>query len=43
MEYIRVSTYAKEHNISVQYVYKLIKQGKVEAKRIDGMWFVVKK
>ena len=38
---MRVSNYARDNKISVQYVYKLIKLGKVSAKNIDGVWFIV--
>lgn len=41
-KYLRVSTYAREKGISVQYVYKLIKQGKITAEKIDGIWFIIK-
>lgn len=38
---VRISTYAKQKNVSTVAVYKWIKQGKVQARQVDGMWFIV--
>jgi len=38
--WVRVKTYADTMEVSVQYIYKLIKQGKVESLKIDGVQFV---
>jgi len=37
----KVSTYAKEKNISVQQVYNWVKYGKCDCEIIDGVYFVV--
>lgn len=37
---IKVSTYAREINKSVDWVYKLIKAGKVNYVEIDGRKFI---
>lgn len=37
---IKVSTYAKEKNISVQWVYKLIEKGELKLVEIDGVKFI---
>jgi hypothetical protein len=37
---IRVSTYAKQENISVQTVYDRIKDGKLKAIIIDGIKYI---
>lgn len=39
---IRVSTYAKQENISVQTVYDRIKDGKLKAIIIDGIKYIEK-
>lgn len=39
---IRVSTYAKQEDISVQTVYDRIKDGKLKAIIIDGIKYVEK-
>ena len=36
----KVSTYAKDKNISAAWVYKLAEKGKVEIVQIDGVKFV---
>lgn len=36
----RVSTYAREQNISAQTVYNQIKSGALESVKIDGVTFV---
>ena len=41
MEPIKISTYAKQKNVSTTAVYKWIKQGKVKVKIIDGVKFIV--
>ena len=38
---IRVSTYARQKEISPQTVYGWIKAGKVESEEIDGVMFVI--
>tara|TARA_R110002126_G_scaffold280684_2_gene428230 strand:- start:473 stop:610 length:138 start_codon:yes stop_codon:yes gene_type:complete len=40
---VRISTYAKEQNISVTWVYKLEKNEEIEIVKIDGVKFVKKK
>jgi predicted DNA-binding transcriptional regulator AlpA len=40
MKLIKVRTYADQNGFSVQYVYRLIKQGKVESEEIDGVKFI---
>jgi len=40
MKLIKVRTYAEQKGYSVQYVYQLIKQDKVESEKIDGVTFV---
>lgn len=37
---IKVSTYAIRMGVSVTAVYKWIKIGKVNAQKIDGVWFI---
>ena len=37
---IKISTFAKRHNISTTYVYKLIKEGKLHCEIIDGVKFI---
>lgn len=37
---IRVSTYARQINKSVDWVYKLIRSGKIECEEIDGTKFI---
>lgn len=37
---IKVSTYAKREGVSVQWVYKLIKEKKLKSKTIDGVKFI---
>lgn len=37
---IKVSTYALQMGVSVTAVYKWIKSGKVNAQKIDGVWFI---
>lgn len=39
-ELIKVSTYARMHNISVQAVYKKIEQKKIDSVIIDNVRFV---
>lgn len=39
-ELIKVSTYARMHNISVQAVYKKIKKGELCVIKIDGINFI---
>ena len=36
----RVSSYAKEHDMSVQWVYKLASRGDIKLIEIDGMKFI---
>jgi hypothetical protein len=38
---ITIRNYANSKNITTQYVYSLIKSGKVKYKEIDGVKFVV--
>lgn len=38
---IKVSTYAKMKNVSVQTVYKWAKSGKIKTAEIDGVLFIV--
>ena len=38
---VKVSTYAKENNISVQTVYNWMKEGRVNGNTIDGVKFVI--
>lgn len=40
---IKVSTYAKEANITTQAVYARIKRGELKFKLIDGVCFVITK
>ena len=37
---VKVSTYARMHNISVQTVYNKIQEGKLESVKIDGVVFI---
>ena len=37
---IKVSTYAKQQNISVQWVYKLIEKGELKLVEIDSVKFI---
>jgi len=37
---IRVSSFAKEHGISVQWAYKLAERGDIKMVIIDGMKFI---
>lgn len=37
---VKVSTYAKENNISVQTVYNWVKEGKLKSVVIDGVKFI---
>lgn len=37
---IRVSTYARRHNLSVQAVYKKIEKGELCVIKIDGINFI---
>lgn len=39
---MKVSNYAREKGVSAVYIYKLIKDGKVKSKTIDGVVFVIK-
>lgn len=38
---IKVSTYAKMKNVSVQTVYKWVKEGKISTEKIDGVLFII--
>ena len=38
---VRISTYARTNNKSVQWVYSLIKSGKVKFVIVDGVKFIV--
>lgn len=38
---IKVSTYAREREISTTMVYKMIANGSVECREIDGVKFIV--
>ena len=38
---VRISTYARSHNRSVQWVYSLIKSGKVKYEIVDGVKFII--
>jgi hypothetical protein len=38
---IKVSTYARRAECSVQYVYKLIKEGKLKEVKIDDTIFIM--
>ena len=37
---VRVNTFAKRQNLTVQQVYNWIKDGKVKSVKIDGMTFI---
>ena len=37
---VKISTYARDNNLSVQWVYKLIEKGELTLVEIDGMKFV---
>lgn len=39
---VKVSTYARMNNISVQAVYKKVHKGELKVEKIDGMCFIVK-
>lgn len=41
-ELIKVSTYARMNNISVQAVYKKVHKGELKVETIDGIYFIVK-
>lgn len=38
---IKVSTYAKMKNVSVQTVYKWAKKGKISTEKVDGVLFII--
>tara|TARA_R110000803_G_C11824551_1_gene302433 strand:- start:454 stop:591 length:138 start_codon:yes stop_codon:yes gene_type:complete len=40
---VRVSTYAKEQNVSVTWIYKQAKNNEIKIVEIDGVKFVKKK
>lgn len=40
-ELIKVSTYARMKNISVQAVYKKVHKGELKVEKIDGMCFII--
>lgn len=37
---IKVSSYALQKGVSVTAVYNWIRSGKVDAEKIDGVWFI---
>lgn len=39
---VKISTYAALHKISISYVYKLIREEKLEPVEIDGVTFLNK-
>lgn len=41
MELLTVANYAKKKSISPTWVYRLIADGKIECKIIDGIKFIV--
>lgn len=41
-ELVKVSTYAKEKDISVQAVYKQIEKGQLDSVKLDGVTFIRK-
>ncbi len=40
MNYLTVSEFAKKWNVSRQTIHQMIRRGEIEAKRVDGMYFV---
>ncbi len=39
---ISVKTFAKEQGVSTSYVYRLIREGRMEAIQIDDVYFITK-